>query len=63
MREVEVSYGFTRNIGDFNSIRYQASYRDTIKEGETYEEAHSRVEDAVTARVQAALDQVNEEYG
>lgn len=55
--EITVSRGFTRNLGNFESARYDAWYKTEVRDGETEQEAYDRakkfVEENVTADVEA----------
>lgn len=39
---VEVSIGFTKNLGDFNSLRFDLRTRQPVRPGETWQEAMDR---------------------
>lgn len=53
---VTVGRGFTRNLGNFESARYDASVTSEVKEGETLEEAYNRVRDFVDASLTADIE-------
>lgn len=40
---VTFSVGYTKNMGDFNSLRVDVGLSDSVQEGETLEEASDRV--------------------
>lgn len=42
-QEVEVRLGFTKNTGDFNSVRCEISVKDTARLGETVTDTFDRV--------------------
>lgn len=53
---VTVGRGFTRNLGNFESARYDAQVTSEVKEGETLEEAYVRVRDFVDAALTADIE-------
>lgn len=58
VRHVTVGLGYTMNLGNFESIRFDYSVTDTVRSGELIEEAISRVEELVEKRL---TDRINEE--
>lgn len=55
---VRVSEGITKNLGDFNSFRYDVSVEFNVAEGESLEEAFERGYRQVDAEVEKRLAQV-----
>lgn len=55
--KVMVSRGFTRNLGNFESARYDAWMETEVRDGETEQEAYDRakafVESNLTADIEA----------
>jgi hypothetical protein len=53
---LRVSIGVTKNLGDFNSARVDASLESDVKPGETLDEAWTRLWTEVDTQVEAELD-------
>jgi hypothetical protein len=51
LRTVRVSAGYTMNLGNFESLRFEYEVTDTIKDAEATDEAITRVEELVNARL------------
>ena len=61
-RSVGISKGITRNMGDFESLRVDVWLTDFVQEGETQEEALSRIEQIVDeALEESVLSMVDDE--
>lgn len=43
MPNVRVSVGFTQNIGNFENLKTEISWEDTVREGESHDEATDRL--------------------
>lgn len=56
---VMVSRGFTRNLGNFESARYDAWFESDVREGETEQEAYDRVKKFVTDNVTSDVEEDN----
>lgn len=54
-----VSRGFTRNLGDFQSARYDAWYETDVKDGESPDDAYARARDFVDAKLTADIESDN----
>lgn len=55
---IRVSEGITKNLGDFNSFRYDASVELDVEAGETVEEAYERAYALANAEVEKRLTEV-----
>lgn len=53
---VTVGRGFTRNLGNFESARYDAQVTSEVKDGESLEDAYARVRDFVDAALTADIE-------
>ncbi len=53
---VTVGRGFTRNLGNFESARYDASITDEVRDNESLEDAYARVRDIVDALLTADIE-------
>lgn len=58
---VRVSVGYTRNMGDFESLRYDVSVEASPLRGENTNEAFERIADFVENKLMAKLAEVEEE--
>lgn len=58
---VRSTFGVTKNLGDFNSIRMDFTYEDDFAEGEDFDAAAERTYRAVEAKVEAALNEYEDE--
>lgn len=58
IRHVTVGMGYTMNLGNFESIRFDYSVTDSVRSGELVNEAIDRVEAVVEKRL---VDRLNEE--
>lgn len=61
MARVETRLGFTKNIGNFESVRIDVGYSDDVREGEEVADAQSRVYDVVERELLSKLEAVLEE--
>lgn len=61
--KVGTSFGLTKNLGDYNSLRIDVWYEDYVKPDETPEETAERVWDMVDSEVAKRLQEVNETMG
>jgi hypothetical protein len=55
MEEVSVTLGFTMNLGNFESIRFDYGLKAHVRDGETYDEAFDRISQTVEARLLARI--------
>ena len=62
--KVSVTLGYTLNLGNFQSLRLDLGIVDSKREGETVDEAFSRVykfvEDKLTEKIQEAKSEISE---
>lgn len=58
---VRVSVGYTRNMGDFESLRYDVSVEASPIKGETTQEAFDRIADFVEGKLMTKLQEVEDE--
>lgn len=58
---VRVSVGYTRNMGDFESLRYDVSVEASPIKGENTEQAFERIADFVEGKLMAKLTEVEDE--
>lgn len=58
MSEVEARLGYTVNTGDYESARADFMFRDSVREGETVEQAQLRVYDTVEKELITRLEQL-----
>lgn len=56
---VMVSRGFTRNLGEFQSARYDAWYETDVKDGESVDDAYARARDFVETKLTADIEADN----
>lgn len=61
MARVETRLGFTKNIGNFESVRIDVGYSDDVREGEEVADAQARVYDVVERELLSKLEAVLEE--
>lgn len=52
---VYVSVGLTKNLGNYESLRLDASYRRGIREGESLDEAYADAWETVEAQIEAQV--------
>ena len=57
---VSVSLGATLNVGNFESVRFDYSLTDRVRNYETEDEAFDRVEQVVEARLQKRMKEERE---
>lgn len=57
---VGVSLGITRNLGNFNSLRFDAWASSEVKEGEDREAVFDRLWAEVDAEIEEKLNEANE---
>lgn len=61
LRTVRVAAGYTMNLGNFESMRFEYEVTDSVREGELIDEAITRVEELVNDRlVQRIKEEDNE---
>jgi methyl coenzyme M reductase subunit D len=60
VRHVTVGLGYTLNLGNFESMRFDYSVTDTVRSGELIEEAIARVEGIVEAKLVERLKEERE---
>lgn len=58
---VRVSVGYTRNMGDFESLRYDVSVEASPIKGENTEQAFERIADFVESKLMTKLTEVEDE--
>lgn len=58
--EVSVTLGFTMNLGNFESIRFDYGIKATVKDDESYDDALDRVSQIVEARLLARIAEEQE---
>lgn len=63
VRHVTVGAGYTMNLGNFESIRFDYSVTDGVKSGELVNEAIDRVEDLVNRRLIQRIKEEEESRG
>lgn len=51
LRTVRVAAGYTMNLGNFESLRFEYEVTDSVREGELIDEAIARVEQVVNANL------------
>lgn len=51
------SVGYTKNMGDFNSLRIDVGLSDSVRSGETLEEAADRIFGFVSEELVRRLDE------
>lgn len=56
MTSVTIGRGFTRNLGNFESARYDASVTDDVRDDESVEDAYARVRDLVDKLLTADIE-------
>lgn len=61
MATVSASLGFTKNIGNFESVRAEFGHSDEVRDGEEVADAQKRVYDVVERELITRLQQVVEE--
>jgi hypothetical protein len=59
--KVQWSLGYTKNLGNFESLRLDCQITDYVHEGETAKEASSRVYQFVEQELMGKLKEVQEE--
>lgn len=57
---VRVSIGYTRNMGDFESLRYDVSVESGCLRGETTEAAYNRITAFVEEKLMNRLKEIEE---
>lgn len=57
--KITISRGFTRNLTNFESARYDARFESEVREGETEQEAYDRVRDFVDKNLVADIEADN----
>lgn len=50
MANVRVSVGFTQNIGNFENLKTEISWEDTVREDESHEQATDRLFEGMEAK-------------
>ena len=62
--KINVTLGYTLNLGNFQSLRLDLGIVDSKREGENVDEAFERiykfVEDKLTAKINEAKSEINE---
>ena len=62
--KINVTLGYTLNVGNFQSLRLDLGIVDSKREGENVDEAFERiykfVEDKLTDKIQEAKSEINE---
>lgn len=58
MAEVEARLGYTVNAGNFESVRADFMFRDTVREDETTDQAQRRVYDHVERELISKLEEL-----
>ena len=62
--KINVTLGYTLNLGNFQSLRLDLGVVDSKREGENIDDAFSRVykfvEDKLTEKIQEAKSEINE---
>lgn len=61
MSNVTVSLGYTKNLGNFESLRLDVGFEDSVRDGESSDEAFRRVYDDVERQLISKLNELNEE--
>lgn len=61
MTSVTVSLAFTRNLGNFESVKINLGVTDDVREGETVEDATNRVYKFVERKLTEKTDEVENE--
>jgi hypothetical protein len=59
MAEVEVRVGFTQNIGNFENLKTEVSWSDTVRDDENHEAATDRLFAAMETKF---VEKANEVY-
>lgn len=59
---VRVSVGYTRNMGDFESLRYDVSVEASPLKGENTEQAFDRISDFVETKLMQKLQEVEDDF-
>lgn len=59
---VRVSVGYTRNMGDFESLRYDVSVEASPLKGENTEQAFDRIADFVESKLMQKLQEVEDDF-
>jgi hypothetical protein len=54
---IKCNVGFTKNLGDFESLRIDIGLEDSVRDGETLEEATARVYTYVSEELQTRMRQ------
>ena len=58
---IRVSAGITRNLGNFESVRYDLSIEDSVRESESIHDATLRIRRKTEAELQDAINELEEE--
>ena len=61
IRHVTVGAGYTMNLGNFESIRFDYSVTDSVREGELVQEAIVRVENLVNENLLRRIKEESDE--
>lgn len=62
MAKVKVQLGYTKNMGDFESLRADFGFEDEIREDESVEDAQRRAYDMVERELISKLTELVEEW-
>ena len=54
---VEIAYDFTVNLGNFENVKVHVGYASDVKQGETTDEAYSRVDDFVSEKISKEVEE------
>jgi hypothetical protein len=58
---VEIGLGYTRNLGDFNSLRVDVRVGEDARQGESVKDLESRVYDFVETRLIKRINEIEHE--
>lgn len=54
---VEIAYDFTVNLGNFENVKVHVGYASNVKQGETLDEAYSRVDDFISEKISKEVEE------
>lgn len=58
---IRITAGITRNLGNFESVRYDVAIEDSVREDETIHEATLRIRKKTEVELQDALNELEAE--
>jgi hypothetical protein len=60
-KRVKVNLGWTRNMGDFNSMRVDIGVEDDVRDGETIDDATNRVYSYIEDKLMEKVEETEKE--